>query len=341
MLVTSGTFFGSMLFGYSTIFYPYLPGIACCLGALTVLRAPPLTTRRAALVGGLLGSALIFDLTFIITVAVVGVFLLAALWQLPRAAALRAGAAAAAVGAVPLAVFAAYSTVIFGSPTIPYRYESSEFFRVGMSRGVMGVTAPKLHAMWFLSVDAYRGILFWSPWLVMVVIGAFWLIGKDPPLRPIAVASLVTFAGYFLFNAGYYQWWGGSAMGPRLMLPMFAVVPLALVAVCRADTPRVLRVGTAITMAFGVAFCLPVSMTNPQTSQSNATAVLLAAKPGEALKVLQLDIVRDFYLLRWFNIKQVWFFPVIVSFMLCLTVVGVGTYLSYRIASRAGAEASS
>ena len=29
----------------------------------------------------------------------------------------------------------------------------------------------------------------------------------------IAIAALVTFVGYFLFNSGYYEWWGGAGMG--------------------------------------------------------------------------------------------------------------------------------
>lgn len=335
-LVTSGVFFGSMLFGYSTVFYPYLPGIACCLGALILVLPPTktLTMRRAAAAGGLLGGALVFDLTFVIVVAVIGVFVLAAMRGLPRAAVVRCTGAAVAAAAVPLGVFAVYSTVIFGSPTIPYRYESSDFFREGMSAGVMGVTSPKLSAMWFLSFDSYRGILFWSPWLVMAIVGACWLIARDRSARPIAIASLVTFAGYFLFNAGYYEWWGGAAMGPRLMLPMFAVVPLALVAACRTDAPRVLRVGTAITLAVSVGLCLPVSMVDPQTHQGNLTSTLLQARFGDALHVGQLEALRDFYLLRWINIKPVWLVPIILSFCLCLLVIGCGTALSYRAASR-------
>ncbi len=335
ILATSGVFFGSLLFGYSSVFFPYLPGIAACLGALTIVLSPPLTWKKAAAAGGLLGMALIFDLTFVITVAVIGVFLLAALHKAGPRKGLRLGGAATAAAVVPLGVFALYSRAIFGKPSIPYKYEASQFFRDGMSKGVMGVTSPKRDAMWFLSFHAYRGILFWSPWLVMVVVCCIWLIATDRHLRPIAIAALVTFVGYFLFNSGYYEWWGGAGMGPRLMLPMFAIVPLGLVAACRADSPRWMRYGVVATMTVAVALCLPVSMTDPQTKQANLLQTLLGASPGTHLRVVQLEVLKNFYLGRWIGIKPVAGIPIIVSFIGCMVLVVGGTTLAYIVAARA------
>ncbi len=336
ILATAGTYFGSMMFGYSTVFFPYLPGIAACLGALTLLLAPPpFRIRRAAAIGGLLGAALVFDLTFIISVAIIGVFLLAACWKAGRVRGLQLLAVAGGAAAVPLGAFIVYSIAIFGSPSIPYQYESSQFFREGMSKGVMGVTSPKLDAAWFLSFDAYRGIFFWSPWVILLVVCAVWLIRTDASLRTIAIASLAAFVGYFLFNAGYYQWWGGATMGPRLMLPMYAVAPLALVAVCRADTPRPLRVATFTTMAAGVALSLPVAMVDPQTLQANLTETLLHVRAGDRLRVLQLEVLQDFYRLRWQGIKPTWLIPIPLSFFGCMIVIGAGVTGAYRVAQRA------
>jgi hypothetical protein len=333
VLVTSGVFFGSMLFGYSTVFYPYVPGIACCLGALTLIWNVPITLRRVSLAGLLLGSALVFDLTFNISVAVIGVLLLLAVRHEGRARALRLVAAAGAAGLVPVGAFAAYSAHIFGSPTIPYQYEASDFFRKSMANGVMGVTSPKFDVMWFLSFHPYRGILFWSPWLVMVVACGIWLARRDARLRAIASASIVTFVAYFLFNAAYYEWWGGSAMGPRLMLPMFAVVPLTLVAACRADTPAWMTAGLVATMAAGVTLSLPLSMTEPQTKAGNSIALLSRVRAGQHLDVPQLDVLRRFYQADWTGMKHVWLFPIGFSFAMCLAVVFAGTALSYRAAA--------
>jgi hypothetical protein len=242
-------------------------------------------------------------------------------------------AAAGAAALVPIGAFALYSAHIFGSPTIPYQYEASDYFRLGMAKGVMGVTAPKLDAMWFLSFHPYRGILFWSPWLVMVVVCAVWLARRDARLRAVAIASLVTFIAYFLFNAGYYEWWGGSTMGPRLMIPMFAIVPLALVAACRADTPTWMRAGVLATMTAGVTLSLPLSMTEPQTKPGNTIDVLSSVRAGQRLDVPQLDVLRNFYRLDWFGIKHIWLFPIGLSFAMCLFVVFGGTTLAYLVAA--------
>jgi len=333
VLVTSGVFFGSMLFGYSTVFYPYVPGVACCLGALTLVWQVPITARRMALAGLLLGSALVFDLTFNISVAVIVVLAILALRHERRMRAAKLLASAAAAAMVPIGAFAIYSAHIFGSPTIPYKYEASDYFREGMSRGVMGVTSPKLDVMWFLSFHPYRGILFWSPWMVMVVLCGVWLARHDERLRAVAIASIVTFVAYFLFNAGYYEWWGGSTMGPRLMIPMFAVVPLTLVAACRADTPVWMRAGLTSTMAAGVALSLPLSMTEPQTKPGNSIDVLSSVRAGQHLNVPQLDVLRNFYQLNWLGSKHIWLFPVEISFALCMMVVFGGTALAYLVAA--------
>jgi hypothetical protein len=121
VLATAGMFFGSLLFGYSTVFMPYLPGIAACLGALLILWSPPLTMWRAAAVGGLLGFALILDLMFVFAVAAIAMLLLARLrpmgWRRGGTLALATGGAAA----VPLGILMAYCVAIFGSLSIPYK----------------------------------------------------------------------------------------------------------------------------------------------------------------------------------------------------------------------------
>lgn len=338
VLATAGAYFGSMMFGYSAVFFPYLPGIALCLGALTLVLSPPLNYNKAAAIGGLLGAALIFDLTFNISVAIIGVFLLARLWRVAKEAAgraLRLMGATAAAAAIPIGAFVFYSVSIFGSPTIPYKYEASSYFREGMAKGIMGVTAPKVNAMWFLSFHAYRGIFFWSPWLLMAIVCSVYLIRKDRGLRSIAIASLVCLVGYFLFNSGYYEWWGGASMGPRLMLPMYAVVPLALVAVCRPNAPRSLMIGVTATMAASVALCLPVSLVEPQISAANPNDLLRRIQPGDPMRVKQIEVLQDFYRLRWSDIKHEWFFPITFSFIACMAVIAGGTLLAYISARRA------
>jgi hypothetical protein len=114
---------------------------------------------------------------------------------------------------------------------------------------------------------------------------------------------------------------------------MFAVVPLTLVAACRADTPTWMRAGLTTTMAAGVALSLPLSMTEPQTKPGNSISVLSSVHTGQHLNVPQLDVVRNFYELNWLGSKHAWLFPVEISYALCMMVVFGGTALAYLAAA--------
>jgi hypothetical protein len=328
ILVAAGVFAGSMLFGYSTIFLPYVPGIAACLAASVLVLGPPLTTRRAAAVGGLLGMALILDLTFIIAVVLIGLLMLLRLRPLGlRAAGMRLAATAAAA-AGPLGIFAAYCWRIFGSLSIPYKYEYSDYFRTEMAKGVMGATAPKVNVMWFLAIHPYRGIFFWSPWVVMALACCVWIARRDTARRPFALAAAVGFMGYFLFNSGYYLWWGGAAMGPRLMIPMLALVPMVLAVACRADSPRWMWPTLVGALLVSVAMSLPVGMIDPQPDEGNTQEVLVRASPRAGLHVSQLTNLRQFYSLQWQQLRGGAHLSLTVSLLLCITVLIGGTALA-------------
>ncbi len=335
VLVTAFVFFGSLMFGYSTVFMPYLPGIAACEGALLLTLNGPLDRRRALAVGALLGSAVLFDLMFVIVAAAVALVAMRNLREYPRRRAVQLAAIAAGAAAIPIGVFIAYCVAIFGAPTIPYRYEASEFFRDGMARGLMGATAPKTGAAYHLLVHPFRGLFFWSPWLVMVVVCWVWIARRDRNLWWLAIASSTVFELYLLYNAGYYLWWGGDAMGSRLMLPMFAMVPLALAVACRADAPRWLWRGVVGTGAASVALSLPVSMINPQTPVADATADLLAPAVSSGFEATQLHLLGHFYRLEWEA-------PDVVAggssgprLLACLVVVFAGVALAWRSAAAA------
>jgi len=320
-----------MLFGYSTVFLPYVPGVATCLGALVLVLGPPITVRRAAALGGLLGMALIFDLTFVIGVALIGGLLLLRLRSLGWRNAGTRVAALAAAAAVPLGVFAAYCLHLFGSLSIPYKYEYSDYFRTEMAKGVMGATAPKVNVMWFLALHPFRGIFFWSPWVLMALACCVWIWRHDHDRRPIALVAAVAFAGYFVFNAGYYLWWGGAAMGPRLMIPMFALVPLALAVACRADSPRWMWPTLVGALLVGVVLSLPVGMVEPQPPEANTQEVLVRADPGAGLHVSQLTNLRQFWTFRWHELRGGAGVSVTISFLLCLAALIGGTVLAIRL----------
>ena len=111
-------------------------------------------------------------------------------------------------------------------------------FRDAMSRGVMGISWPRLGPLWFLTVHPYRGILFWSPWIVAALVGSLLALRGSTNRRMWGWMSLWMFCATVLANSGYYMWWGGWAMGPRLLLPMMTAVPMGLAELCRAERSR-------------------------------------------------------------------------------------------------------
>jgi hypothetical protein len=300
-------FFGSWWFGYSTLAMPYSPGIAACLGALWLLLYSPghrMLSSRAFAVGLLCGFALICDFIFGLMVMAIAVVFLTRLANQPageRAGRLAIGAFG---GALPLTIFVAYTYVIFGEPSIPYQFEALPLFKEEMSKGFMGISWPKAAPLWFLTFHPYRGAFFWAPWIVIALAGCVMATRHGGVRRVWGWTGLWAFASYLLFNSGYYMWWGGGAMGPRLMLPMMAALPMGLAEVCRSDRSpawwRVLVAAGVVSMAL----CVPVSLIDPQTQQDHTNEELMDAAVGTGLGTPQFNRIRRYYSGAWFVGQQ-------------------------------------
>ncbi len=325
VLITCFAFFGTMWFGYGTVFYPYVPGLACVLGALWVTlfpRAGRLTYLNCLGVGILLGYALLCDPIFGLVVGGVGMIWLMRLLDQTglygqRAFAEMTGertttkhgvvfAGAFWVGVlIPLSLFFAYSYSIFGTVTIPYAYEVSDRFREGMEQGLMGVTAPKPAALWFITAHPFRGIFFWSPVLITGLVGCVVGLGGYGKRLMLGYLGLWCAVAYLLFNAGYYMWWGGWGMGPRLMIPMIPFVMLGAGELAREGRlsawQRRPKLGKCwwwtviVAGAVSIVATLPLSLSDPQIPQGNEDIVLSTASIGTELAVPQFTYHRMFW----------------------------------------------
>jgi len=315
LALTAIAFWGSLWYGYSTVFLPYGPGIACVLGALWIVlfpRAHRITFANAAAIGGLAGYAVLCDMIFGVASALVGLLLVLRLVDQGGFFGMRAFAhmkgdrsngktcigllaTSGVCAALPVALFAWYCVAIFGTPTVPYEFEHDPLFREGMSRGFMGATLPSPHALWFLTLHPYRGLLFWSPWIAVAMAGAVaWTRGVGKT-RILGWFAIVATAFHLLFNAGYYMWWGGWCMGPRLLLPAFAFAPIALAWAGRGKAPAWLWWTTVALGAVAIALNMPVAILDPQVPQGNPTALLFEARIGDALDVPQFVYWRAFF----------------------------------------------
>jgi hypothetical protein len=319
LLATLTAFFGSLLFGYATVFYPYLPGIAAALGALWLTLAPPggsLGRGASLAVGALCGLALLCDFMFGLLVAgicalftvrtgVEGGWLPARVMggEVARSTSPRGSAGnlgwAALAGCLVLSIFLAYSLSIFGRPAIPYEFHAKEAYRLGMQQGLMGATLPRPAALWFLTVHPYRGLFFWSPLWIAALVGCGLALRSPGRRRLVGALGLYGFAAYLLFNASYYMWWGGWAMGPRHMLPALAVLPLGLAELSRPETPRWLWRSVLGAGWVSIALCMPLALLDPQIPQGYSDEFLWSVGVGTPLRAPQLSSLERFYGLAW------------------------------------------
>lgn len=303
-VAVAAVFCGSWWLGYSTLAMPYAPGIAACLGAIALTLYPwrgRISHGSSAAIGGLCGFALICDLTFALMVLPIVAIFVVVMWQYPRRQGMTQAAIAAAMGLVPLGLYFGYTYLIFGRPTIPYHYIALPLFREGMQQGFLGIGWPRLGAAWFLTIHPYRGLFFWSPWLLLALIGCGVATRRAGTERLWGWMGLWSFASYLALASGYYMWWGGWAMGPRLMSPMLAAVPMGLVPLLRRDRSTVWWWMFVVATVVSIALCLPVSFINPQVEEGNTFAALRWAAAGDALDVPQFRLLSSYYSGAWFQ----------------------------------------
>jgi hypothetical protein len=313
-------FWGSLWYGFSSAFFPYSAGIAAILGALWLLISRPLDSRRSLGVGALCGFAILCDMIFgLVVIGVGAVYLVRLQHDLgfravdgfgepnaqnapsagPAAAPLSRAASSLALGSLggllPLSIFVAYSISIFGTPTIPYEYEYLREFREPMARGFMGIEAPKPGALWFLTLHPYRGIFFWSPWLCLALAGLGMGLRAGGLRRLCAALGTWGLVSYLIFNSGYYMWWAGYGMGSRFLLPIFAVVPLGLAELLRAERSSGWFWSLVSLGAISIALSAPLSILEPETPVVNDYFLLLNATLDSQLLVPQFEYLRAFY----------------------------------------------
>ena len=123
----------------------------------------------------------------------------------------------------------AYNHVCYGGPfSFGYQHEHWQAFREGMSRGFMGVTYPKLIAIYGITFSPYRGLFFLSPFLLLAIPG-FYHFHQRKDLRFEFWLSLGVVGIFFLLTSSYYLWWGGATIGPRFMIPMLPFMAFPII----------------------------------------------------------------------------------------------------------------
>ena len=272
---------GTPVFAYSTMFYGHVLAAALLFGGFALLQNPllaadrPPTARRLFAAGSVLGLAVLCELPAALAVAAIGV---AVLIRLRPGERLR-GLALLALGAAPaLLALGLYQLAAFGNPlSTGYAHLSNRTFAEGMSHGLLGVSWPRPAALAGMLFGRSRGLLYIAPVLVLGPVGLAVAIARRPDRTAFILCASVV-AVLFLMSAGYYMWWGGSALGPRHVVPSlpFLSVGIPMATLCWRS-PRVRAVARIM-----LAVLLVVSVIN----QTAAIAV-------SALAPFEVDILRE------------------------------------------------
>jgi len=262
LILTALLFWGTNLGGYTSLFYAYLPATACMLGAYTlglsarVSAGGAVGRGRAAAIGCLISLAGFFEFTFGLAGLVLLALSFATLQPRSRFVWVVAGAVP------PVALLLAYDFAIFGTPALAYAHESQDAFREGMSRGVMGIGRPDPTVLYYITIHPYKGIFFYSPFLLFFFVGSLRARSFLARWRPDWIAAWVVLIGYLAFNSCYYMWWGGWSMGPRHVIGMLPFLFLPILAAMRQSTA--LRGAVLATGVVAVLLNLPVMLVDPQ-----------------------------------------------------------------------------
>jgi len=278
---------GTILFGYATLFYAYLPSACCCMASYYLLlrgrlrdaagdpRSSAITTGWILFWAGLLlGLAWFLEYTAGLAGLGVASYALWAARKRPRAI-----WKFVAGGLLPVIVFYVYTHHVFGQwGKIPYEYEFNPFFRAQMQQGFQGIHWPRLSVLYYLTIHPFRGLFFWSPFLLLAFAGIWRGLPQRAARRskaarranetvfiPDLFLALYVIVAYFVFNSGYFMWWGGYAAGPRLLCPAlpFFLPPLVL---WLRHTGKLGGAVFGVLLAISIQTNLAITATDPQVA---------------------------------------------------------------------------
>jgi len=225
-LVTTVTvYLGSIIYTYAVMLFSHAATAAWLIIALWLtdtsvglLQSSSGNKKYSILVGVCLGFAIAGEYTAALSATFLWIFICRRNIQ---------QSAYVLVGAVlPLLLIPLNNWLIFGSP-LHLPYENVADFP-GMQEGFFGIhIMPNVHVAWQLLGSQYRGLFFWTPFLLLSIPGYIMLYKKSAAAFCLMI---ITPLACVLFISSYPYWHGGWALGPRHLasaLP-FLIIPAAL-----------------------------------------------------------------------------------------------------------------
>jgi hypothetical protein len=215
--------FGTLTLPYSTMLFGHqLAAALLIVSFILIFRIKLLgsfSRQQLFVIGFLLGFSFVSDYTSflaIITLLFYGAII--SRWSLKAVVWVFFGMG------VPAVMLMFYNWIAFGS-VMKFSYHYSvfsdrhhEFFQ--------GLTFPDFGIPFIILFTEYRGLFFYSPWLLLAVPG-FSSMLKRKDLKVEGIVCLIIFISYVLFNSAYWGWHGGQAFGPRYIILSIPFLVLA------------------------------------------------------------------------------------------------------------------
>jgi len=258
LLATIAVCLGTMLWPYSVVFYGHvlaaaLLAIAFYLVFISNGASPSLS--RWFWAGLALGFGFLADYSVAPIVLGIVFYSLYVTRAAPLGARLRIGLTGFAGAFLPLLLMLLYNVAVYHTPlAFGYMHEAEDQFQTIMGLGFLGIRSPSKAATYHITLDPKFGLFWLSPVLLLAIPGYFMAL-KTARYRAEALLALFAFGSMLVINAGSYMWWGGSAFGPRLLIPAlpFFIVPLALLPKKLLGVMAVLAVVSSLQMLIPLA----------------------------------------------------------------------------------------
>jgi hypothetical protein len=217
---------GTLIFGYSTAFYCHsVSSFFCVLAFALLMHVKHGDSDNKALKALLAGAA--SSLAVLVEASALYVIPCCLLYLLSCARGKRMIVFFLA-GCIPAGMFQLYyNWVCFGGPFESSYAHANPAVMIYENGSLFG--PPTLHRLLELTVLPYRGLLVSSPILIMIVPGIVLLFKKKNLRAEMIFAGAVSLIFLFLI-ASIHAWYGGSAPGPRYLVPAYPF--MFLITVC-------------------------------------------------------------------------------------------------------------
>ena len=204
VIATFGLFLGTLAFPYSAALFADAGTMGFFAIALWGVLGPSMP-RRDALAGLAAGCAVASEYPAVLACGVLTLYLL---WID------RARAARFIAGTIPAALLILANNYLTTGSPFHLTYGANPQFPEMTTGNLMGFRLPDVGLFPAILWSEYRGLFFWSPYLLMAAPGAVVLARED---RAVAVLTITVFVVMLLQVSAFYSWHGGNSIGMRYL----------------------------------------------------------------------------------------------------------------------------